>query len=741
MSLVDLSSKFNEIRTLVDAIKFADVQLPKEFQEAFLKYISENTAGGYSNVEWADYSAKILTSTGRSIYLPNYWFYLASELSGLFGGLIEQKELFEIIFKGQDLNSIAKDLRDNSGVENKLVIKSYFNSNDYSNEDYTNFVKYVSDYSTWGGGKTIDRSDFFISPLMKAGNLLAETQGAVAEIAECFYKSPELLETFSPIFVSPLLLSNQVEVKTNLALVQNKSVGIFVYGLIDFLLKNNIESPLFDYLVEKNSEHGSHNVEYKSYRLTSFFKMSDTVLNNSDLIRGDKVRFFSTPFELNSKFYYLSNQWTDGTESRLDIQSLIPIFNSVYDEYKIVEGEGKYTLEEVKCSSLVCLPKPFLLLAGISGTGKTRFVREQARATDSTLNNYCLVPVRPDWHEPSDLLGYTSRLSGHAEYVITDVLTFIVKAWQAVIPVADKDGMGVINDQSIPYWLCLDEMNLAPVEQYFADYLSVLESREFDNDGYQCEALLNKGMLQRLNKTDTDLQSNLGLDGCDDLWQYFLHHGISLPPNLIVAGTVNMDETTHGFSRKVIDRAITLDFGEFFPNVYADYFEATSKPVVFTWSALTECSKESLASAGDVGGAKSIEFLKAVNAVLKRTPFELAYRALNELLLQVACLQPASDSEIQAIWDDFLMTKVLPRIDGDEDKLRSVAGDGEGTLLDDLESTLETNLSVIWNDNRRDYFRLNVDGSNIVDIPCRSKDKLEWMKNRLAINTFTSYWP
>jgi hypothetical protein len=739
MSLVDLSSKFNEIRALVDAIEFADVRLPKKFREAFVKYISENKAGGYSGVEWADYSAKILTSTGRSIYLPNYWFYLASELSGLFGGLIEQKSLFGTIFKGKNLNSIAIDLRDNSGEENKQIIKSYFNSNDYSNEDYTNFVKYVSDYSTWGGGKTIDRGDFFISPLMKAGNLLAETQGAVAEIAECFYKSPELLETFTPLFVLPKPFSNQVQVSTDLVLVQNRSIGKFVYEVLEFLFKNNRETPLFDCLVESKSDNSNLNIEYKTHRVNSFFKVSDTVLNDSDLIQGDRTRFFTIPFKLNTKFYYLSNQWTD---SRRDIQSLIPIFNSVYDKYKIVINKGEYTLEEVKCDNFVCLPKPFLLLAGISGTGKTRFVREQAQATDSTLNNYCPVPVRPDWHEPSDLLGYTSRLSGHAEYVVTDVLTFIVKAWKAAIPDADKDGMGVINDQSIPYWLCLDEMNLAPVEQYFADYLSVLESRKFGKDGYQCAALLKNDMLQRLNKTDTDLQSNLGLDGNDDLWQYFLNHGISLPPNLIVAGTVNMDETTHGFSRKVIDRAITLDFGEFFPNVYADYFEPTSKPVVFTWSALTHCVEESLASAGDVGGAKSVQFLESVNAVLKRTPFELAYRALSELLLQVANLQPEDDRELQAIWDDFLMTKVLPRIDGDEDKLRSVMVEGVGTLLDDLTSILEANLSVIWNDKRKDYFRVGANKNNTtIDITCRSKAKLEWMKNRLVVNTFTSYWP
>src|SRR5690606_19669529 len=75
------------------------------------------------------------------------------------------------------------------------------------------------------------------------------------------------------------------------------------------------------------------------------------------------------------------------------------------------------------------LSKPFLLLAGISGTGKTRFVREQAKASGSLSETYCLTSVRPDWHEPSDLLGYISRLSGKAEYITTDVLNFIAKAW------------------------------------------------------------------------------------------------------------------------------------------------------------------------------------------------------------------------------------------------------------------------------------------------------------------------
>lgn len=529
--------------------------------------------------------------------------------------------------------------------------------------------------------------------------------------------------------------------------VNNSSIRDFALKVFEYFYGDHWGSVISD--AESNASKIGE-VDFVSKDFGPFKRLLgefSSIQDKESLTSSGAARYFEKPvYSTNNEYFYFSSQWNGTGDYCLSFSNLKSFFESNFHgcllemkgkEYQLIINVSQNLLSPL---GLQLIPKPFLLLAGISGTGKTRFVREQARATDSALNNYCLVPVRPDWHEPSDLLGYTSRLSGHAEYVITDVLTFIVKAWQAAIPDADKDGMGAINDQSIPYWLCLDEMNLAPVEQYFADYLSVLESREFDGDAYRCEALLNKGMLQRLNKTDTHLQSNLGLDGCDDLWQYFLHHGISLPPNLIVAGTVNMDETTHGFSRKVIDRAITLDFGEFFPNVYADYFEPTSKPVVFTWSPLTHCVEKSLASAGDVGGAKSVQFLESVNAVLKRTPFELAYRALNELLLQVANLRPEEDHELQAIWDDFLMTKVLPRIDGDEDKLRSVIVEGEGTLLDDLTSILEANLSVIWNDKRKDYFRVDASG-NAIDITCRSKAKLEWMKNRLAVNTFTSYWP
>jgi len=404
----------------------------------------------------------------------------------------------------------------------------------------------------------------------------------------------------------------------------------------------------------------------------------------------------------------------------------------------------------------VATPKPFLLLAGISGTGKTRFVRQQALASGSLQENYCLVPVRPDWHEPSDLLGYISRLGAEgAEYIVTDVTQFIVKAWCALFDAGltfEKQvnrlvlsGSGAILENIKPYWLCLDEMNLAPVEQYFADYLSVLETIEWVWDEgefqYSSDPLLSPVVFEQLNEGNQNvLRHTLGLDHeqYNSLWGLITEHGLGIPFNLIVAGTVNMDETTHGFSRKVIDRALCFDFGEFFPNDFSQFFEPRTQVKTLTFPIWSHARKTDLASVqADADGKKTIEFLSGVNGVLAGSPFELAYRALNELLLSVVVFSPKDELELQAVWDDFLMCKVLPRIEGDLDKLQQ----GERNILHELEQILELLLGEIWADSGRlDLYREQTDGT-VLTVDCRSRKKLAWMKERLASAGFTSFWP
>jgi len=602
MSLIDLHLLHDELLKKTKLLDFQDVILPKEFQVAYQEYLSDKKPNGYQSIVWAKYSSKIITSSGKFIYATNYWFYIASELAEFTKVLNDYQVIFRQAFDGADSNKlkeIATSLRDGGELEPNEVLDAL------TPEDKQYFKVFMSDYSKWGGGKTIDRNDFYVSPVLKSGNLLAETQSGVAELA--------------------------------------------------YQLANN-----------------------------------ESVWNH---LRGKVTIPKSKKNELSS---------------------------------------------DTPDTSKINLPKPFILLSGISGTGKTRFVKQQAKSDGS---NYQLVPVRPDWHEPSDLLGYISRLGSQgAEYIVTDFLVFIVAAWKEV---TESIAEGEINLKAdcTPYWLCLDEMNLAPVEQYFADYLSIIETRKWEHGQYSCDALLNASVFEQLadqNKLRENL--NLSSDDDNDLWAYFLSNGISIPPNLIVAGTVNMDETTHGFSRKVIDRAFTLDFGEFFPNDYQHYFEPVTQVKSFSFPRFSLVDLDLMSQVSiDADAQKSIKFLEAINHELKGTPFELAYRALNELLIAVVCFNPDNQTSLQAVWDDFLMTKVLPRIEGDSEKLQD---DGEQSLLNKLEGILANQLDEIWGDDekRPDLLRENTNGDNLL-VQCRSKKKIHWMQKRLNDSGFTSFWP
>ena len=564
--------------------------------------------------------------------------------------------------------------------------------------------------------------------------------------------------------------------------------------------------------------------------------------------------------------------------------------------------------------------KPFILLAGISGTGKSRIVRQLARgccpekdggANDHPLRdeqkpgNFELIPVRPNWHDSTELMGYVTRITetGKPKYVLTPFVRFLVKAW------LHKD---------VPFFLCLDEMNLAPVEQYFAEYLSKIESRklsggdivtdvmvefpdeildsvlseisreiplaspvkvtggdekpeakkrdkdslyklwdeflsdwpisrlreigleeytkagsvdtftyalevklanlgsiwggsafkfgifsrdpngklkDYDPDSKQtgtseyawyrkfgltkdaawstvkekivsiAEAaasgnfaavdkvdfphvvkwkiaflyqdrknlkivdiykrewilLLTAGMPQNASFAERYLKLNeerrsmdvfewddniltkhraelLASDGDFDsdeeegstpagawiqspvLEMIKRDKGIRIPPNLVVMGTVNMDETTCSFSRKVLDRAMSFEL-----NDVEDMYTISSEddPKV-AWGAFnngvvnrakqTYVTAENLYAEPDAAkkaanmavGGKVLEYLKAVNAVLDKTPFKVAYRTRNEMMLY--CVERGGD--LAKALDEVTSMKVLSRIEGDENAVR-----------------------------------------------------------------------
>lgn len=361
--------------------------------------------------------------------------------------------------------------------------------------------------------------------------------------------------------------------------------------------------------------------------------------------------------------------------------------------------------------------KPFLLLAGISGTGKSRIVRELARAcweegTDEYKaqkpKNFQMVQVKPNWHDSSDLIGYVSRVSGKAEFVAGEFLKFIAKAWE---------------DVETPYFLCLDEMNLAPVEQYFAEYLSVIESRKSHEDGtVTTDPILEKSAEDWYRVLTSELTNE------DNVRNRFLEEGICIPQNLIVVGTVNMDETTFSFSRKVLDRAMTIEMNEV--NLYGGLTKRHESIGKLDNAELVGSAVEGVDIYNDNTDVCDIalRYLQKINDVLEGTPFKIAYRTRNEFLLYVVNNLPYCKDEngndleqgyvIARALDEITSMKVLSRIEGDDTKVSD-------ELLDNLSKAIEDGLKTVSGEE------------NIVK--SISLAKLKEMKAKL-VSGYTSFW-
>ena len=387
--------------------------------------------------------------------------------------------------------------------------------------------------------------------------------------------------------------------------------------------------------------------------------------------------------------------------------------------------------------------KPFLLLAGISGTGKSRIVKEMAYAScpdegdlreDKTSpGNYCLVEVKPNWNDSTELLGYETVLDG-GNYHLTKFVKFLIKAMQ---------------HENVPFFVCLDEMNLAAVEQYFAEFLSILESRKDVDGTIKSEPLIPAAIFNKYdNKLFKELfpskekqEKGTSYTIIDEefapysnaTYEILREEGLRIPRNLIVVGTVNMDDTTYQFSRKVIDRAMTIEMNEVNLNDMFDIEKPDAlsyredvvdkgwffAPFAQSNNALQQMNieREQLAKKikATIGqtNANGTTTPDSLEAILGKTPFRIAYRVVNELILHFYALRwENKEAEFEELYnkalDNILMMKVLPRIEGNED------------LVKEPLAQLAT-----WTE---------------VAYP-KANAKIVEMRERLERSHFTSFWP
>lgn len=425
--------------------------------------------------------------------------------------------------------------------------------------------------------------------------------------------------------------------------------------------------------------------------------------------------------------------------------------------------------------------KPFVLLAGISGTGKSRIVRKLAQATvteelqvaygnkytsfeEERWNihkpeNFEIIQVKPNWHNSMDVVGYLSNIP-EPHYVFTPFVEFIIKAMKY---------------PTIPFFLCLDEMNLAPVEEYFAEFLSAIESRSYEKGEYSTDPIIKsfgsfgKDVCEQMISTLFPEQSSDG-DDIEGLKNKLKTKGLSLPQNLIVIGTVNMDETTFSFSRKVLDRAMSIEMNDV---DYDSYLNGTTdnelKSLLETFdtdelnSLLVERPVnssniiEELGNGGDISDSQFvIDYLKNINALFDGTPFKLGYRAANEALLYLSASYKFKSGDRVKAMDNFTLMKILSRIEGDESKLKLTDSKvdidrldkagvmkenakkyGDLTILTAMRELIKCSL-LKYLDIESDTRSENQANNNVNTL--NSIKKIDSMISQLERDHFVSYW-
>lgn len=294
--------------------------------------------------------------------------------------------------------------------------------------------------------------------------------------------------------------------------------------------------------------------------------------------------------------------------------------------------------------------KPFLLLTGLSGTGKTKI----ALALQDLLcgpDTRAFVSVRPDWTDSRGLLGFHNVLSD--EYQTTPVLRLLMAA--------DREWTAR-GAASRPYILLLDEMNLARVEYYFSDFLSALESRRVVSDEFESEPIA-------LHDVSAGLVAAGAIDGDPRVPREIL-----VPRNLYVVGTVNVDETTHPFSKKVLDRANTIELfdvdlrGTSVAAISPDEAQADDLRRHFSRNGMfIQLTAPSLATPW-------LDKLILVNQALERHRLHFGYRVRDEVLEYLTQAGQegflgTGDGARRKAFDLQLMQKVLPRLSGSRERL------------------------------------------------------------------------
>lgn len=446
---------------------------------------------------------------------------------------------------------------------------------------------------------------------------------------------------------------------------------------------------------------GRYSDIYAAYEEISGLEMTDS---RKAGIRGTIERFSSDSDVYEGKgdlFYSVEGKgrgvWgLRGYSSDFDDDKIVPIKTEMIIKEKIqniksyIAAKGfNYEGQLIENFYLSLKSKPFVILAGTSGTGKTKLVKLFAEAIGAEMK---LVPVRPDWSDSSDLFGHVDLAGNFKAGAIIDFVK------QAEL---DKDK---------PYFLCLDEMNLARVEYYLSDFLSIIETRDRVNGEIITDPLVSEEYYQNERAKDK-------------------YGKLIIPENLYIIGTVNMDETTFPFSKKVLDRANTIEFS---------FVNFTPKKQIISPVETLKLDNTFLKTKylyfneiEDDDFKSDISFkLEELNNILSTANLHVGYRVRDEIAFYMMNNKESELLEENIAFDNEIMQKILPRIQGSSGAIKQ--------LLCDLFVLCAGDYSGFTGNSIYEQM-----SSHVAKKDCKypnTAKKIVFMMRRYEEDGFTSYW-
>lgn len=690
----------------IDVKNIPDIELTESLEYDLQKMLEEEE-GSFSKV--SDKTSVVQTDKNY-VFFSNQWLYLAVLCKKYAESLKPYGDFFDNKIRGnQHVMSalVKKDFADADWI--KLIPEQV---------DRERMIKFIEADSTYRPGKALlngDKArsikDIFGSCILKK---IAVPDASSAYLGNLIYylaKRPDLYDRLEKEVTFQIGNAGNAKKLSRITKDCARQIIDVIYNIDKF---EKIKS-----LLDINEKNVKVNISRTGGLLPAGnFLRYLFARPNSDLYAGDsdKARVFvdkeyTISFETENVECRLTTEWVDSEIAEGGngnyLKALIAIVNEYYKEnieIKTILGERylymikeKFELQDLPevlktdfarryITSL--LAKPFVILTGNSGTGKTRISKQFAEYlewnSDDGKKNWVIIPVGADWTDNTKILGYYNPLAedGKGKYEKTKIVELIEEANR---------------HKEIPYFVILDEMNLSHVERYFSDFLSHMETPDtpFELEGYT-------GRLD-------------------------------YPENMFVVGTVNIDETTYMFSPKVLDRANVIEFKPQKEDVFkvfsavgtvgkmvsvndgsAQAFLKLAKEIRTGKFAVDEDLTHYYTDVdGDFTGS-NLDYVEGVFSdiyeIVQKYDFEFAFRTVKEIRNYIAAayeLLEKTEFDLNKIIDEQLLQKILPKIHGNKKEI--------GQMLDELTGLCDKYSLVL------------------------SKKKIEQMKGKLAKVQYASF--